>query len=389
MKLVIFGAGNIGRSFIGQLFANAGFEVVFIDVDRTVVEALNERRSYDVIVKETGEPDRSIRVKNVRAVHADNEDAVARELASTTIASTAVGKSALSHVARTIARSIAHRESPLDLILAENDREARSTVVDAVKQTAGIHALALLGIVETSIGKMVPIMPADVRKADPLLVFAEAYNKLIVDRSGFINGVPDVSGIDAVDNIRAYVDRKLYVHNLGHAAAAYLGNRIAPETRALADVLRFDEVQSTTSRAMSEAADAISSEYPAELSREALTDQIEDLLRRFSNAALGDTVYRVGRDVPRKIAKSDRITGAALLCARHEKPFEAITGVFHAALAFGACDDDGNAYADDEQFRSVAVPKGAEYVVRNVVGLSASDHLENTVAKRFLGYDRP
>ena len=385
MKLVVFGAGNIGRSFIGQLFSHAGFEVVFIELDRSVVTAMNERRSYDVIVKETGTADRRIRVENVRAVHAADEAAIARELRSATIAATAVGKAALPDVARVVARNLKHRDSALDVILAENDRDARSTVLRAVSDAAGTGALSLLGIVETSIGKMVPIMPERVRRADPLLVFAEPYNTLVVDRAGFKNGVPDVDGIVAVENIRAYVDRKLYVHNLGHASIAYLGNRVSPQTRALADLLEIEDVRSGAIAAMSEAADALASEYAADLPRDALSDHIEDLMRRFSNSALGDTVYRVGRDVPRKIGKSDRITGAALVCASHGRPFDAITRVFHAALAFHACDDDGRLYVTDEQFRTVSMPRGPEHIVRRVVGLSEDDRVETVVAELFLG----
>ena len=33
-KILIFGAGKIGRSFIGQLFSRAGYELVFIDANK-------------------------------------------------------------------------------------------------------------------------------------------------------------------------------------------------------------------------------------------------------------------------------------------------------------------------------------------------------------------
>ena len=42
-KAVIIGAGNIGRGFIGQIMYEAGYEICYIDVVETVVNALNER----------------------------------------------------------------------------------------------------------------------------------------------------------------------------------------------------------------------------------------------------------------------------------------------------------------------------------------------------------
>ncbi|HPP75292.1 MAG TPA: mannitol-1-phosphate 5-dehydrogenase, partial [Armatimonadota bacterium] len=45
-KAVQFGAGNIGRGFIGQLFHESGYEVVFVDVVPDVVRLLNEQRCY-------------------------------------------------------------------------------------------------------------------------------------------------------------------------------------------------------------------------------------------------------------------------------------------------------------------------------------------------------
>ncbi|MEK7718309.1 MAG: NAD-binding protein, partial [Bacteroidota bacterium] len=71
-KIVIFGAGKIGRSFLGQLFGCAGYRVVFVDVDSVLVERLNERGSYPVIIK--GETEQEIIVPNVSAILAFDKD---------------------------------------------------------------------------------------------------------------------------------------------------------------------------------------------------------------------------------------------------------------------------------------------------------------------------
>ena len=59
---VIFGAGSIGRGFIGQLFSQAGLEVVFVEVDPNLVRELNARGSYPVrIVDNTGQTEVAVR----------------------------------------------------------------------------------------------------------------------------------------------------------------------------------------------------------------------------------------------------------------------------------------------------------------------------------------
>ena len=53
MKAVHFGAGNIGREFVGQLLHDSGYEVVFADVADALIEALQHADSY--VVREIGE----------------------------------------------------------------------------------------------------------------------------------------------------------------------------------------------------------------------------------------------------------------------------------------------------------------------------------------------
>lgn len=41
MKAIMYGAGSIGRGFIGALFSDLGYEVVFIDVNDWLVDTMN------------------------------------------------------------------------------------------------------------------------------------------------------------------------------------------------------------------------------------------------------------------------------------------------------------------------------------------------------------
>ncbi|MEJ5197546.1 MAG: mannitol-1-phosphate 5-dehydrogenase, partial [Anaerolineae bacterium] len=86
-EAVIFGAGNIGRGFIGQLFSESGYNVVFVDIDRPLLDALNGRGAYTIrlVTNETAE---EVTVGPVRGIHAGDQEAVAEAVARAQIAAT-------------------------------------------------------------------------------------------------------------------------------------------------------------------------------------------------------------------------------------------------------------------------------------------------------------
>ncbi len=374
-EAVVFGAGNIGRSFIGNIFTRGGWKVSFIDADKKLVDLLNRRGGYSIKVKQSGREDEVMEVTGITAVHSEDTEAVMKALISCRICSTSVGKGALKYVIPVLADAVKRRleagAPPLDVIIAENIRKG-SEYFRNVFKSQGLSGFET-GLVETSIGKMVPIMKADDLAVDPLVLHAEKYNTLIVDKNGFLNDVPALPDIKAVDNIGAWVDRKLFIHNLGHAAAAYFGYETCPSRTLIADVLREKSVYSKVCRVMEEAAVALFVEYPDDFTQAGLNAHIEDLLHRFENRALGDTVYRVGRDLGRKLNRTDRVLGAAALCIKHGLKCSNILDVFHAALSFEAKGPDGMMFEADRVFMSSLEKQGIKRVIQAQLELGSKD----------------
>lgn len=48
MKAVHFGAGSIGRGFIGQLLHDSGYDIVMVDVNTALVNQINAYQGYDL-----------------------------------------------------------------------------------------------------------------------------------------------------------------------------------------------------------------------------------------------------------------------------------------------------------------------------------------------------
>jgi len=373
-KLVLFGAGKIGRSFIGQVFSRSGYEVVFIDINQQLIDNLNKSGHYKVIIKNP-KGDETIKVANVRGIHLSETEKVIVELADASIASLSVGQQGLSAALPIIAHALIlrrqrHGDWPLDIIIAENMRNADLFIA---AELAGllpeVYPLdQLVGLVETSIGKMVPIMSQKDMDEDPLQIFAESYNSLIVAKSGFKNQVPDVTDLAPKENIKAWVDRKLFIHNMGHATAAYLGFQKNPGWVYLEDALNNPQIYEATRQTMLQSADLLVALYPGEFTHHQLEDHIDDLLERFKNKALGDTIFRVGCDLYRKLSPEDRLVAPIKTAIKLHLPYDYILKALIAGITFKAVDENGKYFPADEPF-FIEAAKGADFIIKNICNL--------------------
>lgn len=374
-RILIFGAGKIGRSFIGQLFGRGGYEVVFVDIDQKVVDAITSRKSYKIVIKE--DVDEDIIIENVRAVSGFNTEEVIHEICRAGIMAVSVGKNALTKIIPVIARGMIKRflessnAKPVDIIIAENMRSAGDFMRQELAKylPSDFHAESRIGVVETSIGKMVPIMTEADSRIDPLMVYAEAYNELILDKKGFINAIPEVEGLAPKENIKAWVDRKAFIHNLGHATTAYFGYYLHPGQIYLYEVLRDEKVLLFTKSVMHQAADILLKLYPEDFTRRDLEHHIDDLLSRFMNRALGDTLFRVGHDLRRKLGADDRFMGVIDLAKKTGMPYNKILQALGYGFHFKAKDEYGQLFADDLVFLQ-EVEHDPDKVLLEVCGLT-------------------
>ncbi|MGE5603799.1 MAG: mannitol dehydrogenase, partial [Nitrososphaerales archaeon] len=298
-QAIIFGAGNIGRGFMGQLFSESGYFVTFVDVDRTLLDALNARGSYTIRLV-TNERTETVEVGPVAALHSDADlDAAADVLARAGIGATAVGAGILKHIAPVVARGIERRaeignDEAFNLILCENLHGAARIFQDLVLShlPAGLHPFVdeHVGFVDTVIARMVPPLTPELRAEDPSLILVEPYKELPVDREAFAGPIPAIVGMIPYAPFAFFTERKLYIHNAGHATLAYLGYLKGYEYgyEALAD----DEIYFQARGAMEESALALTRKFHPPSG--SLLANIDDLLHRFGNRALGDTILRLG-----------------------------------------------------------------------------------------------
>lgn len=377
-KLVLFGAGKIGRSFIGQLFSAGGYEVVFIDTSKALIDALNYCGHYKVIIK--SEKEEILDIKNVRGVYAGDKQEVTNEIATASLLAVSVGLEGLDRIFPFLAEGLIKRLAidktrALDVIIAENMRDADAYFKKNLKKLlpAEYPFDRLVGLVETSIGKMVPIMQKKDLQEDILQVFAEPYNTLILNKKGFKNPIPAIIGLSPKENMKAWVDRKLFIHNLGHSAAAYLGYVHNPGFIHLYEVLGVPEIYKEVRETMRQSGDILLKKYPGEFTPVQLEEHIDDLLLRFQNKALGDTIFRVGCDLLRKLGPQDRLAGAIKSAQELKLSYDKILYALVCGCHFRAKDEDGKMLRGDLEFIEL-YRKGIKHILTVLCGFNESQN---------------
>jgi len=330
-KAVMYGGGNIGRGFIGVLFSQSGYEVTFIDVAEPVVKALQEKRTYPVRYV-SGEGHQDVWIQNVTAVNGNDAEAASDAIAGCDIMATAVGARILKFIVPNIVAGLRKRwamgKGPLNIIICENLNDANKILEGMLKAELTAEEQErfdrTVGLVEASIGRMVPVQTEQMKDGEPMRVCVEQYGFLPVDKAAFKGDVPQIANMVPYAPFDFYIKRKLYVHNMGHATCAYLGNLLGLEY--IYEAISVPEIRILVQNAMQESEMALCKHYGTPMMD--LQEHITDLLYRFTNAALQDTCQRVGGDPARKLSLEDRLIGASLLAMEE--------GITPAYIALGA-----------------------------------------------------
>ncbi|MEG2409277.1 MAG: mannitol-1-phosphate 5-dehydrogenase, partial [Lactococcus sp.] len=123
-KAVHFGAGNIGRGFIGEILSKNGFEIYFVDTNKAIIDELNTRHSYEIGIASSS-PEK-ISVSGVFGINnGENPEDVIEAIAQADIVTTAIGPNILPYIAELVAKGIQKRKEEnkqvqIDIIACEN-----------------------------------------------------------------------------------------------------------------------------------------------------------------------------------------------------------------------------------------------------------------------------
>lgn len=366
-----FGAGNIGRGFIGKLLSEASFKVVFADVAAVLIDELEARKSFTVRV--VGDDTREEEVKIDGAVMS-NTDAIYDEIYRAELITTAVGPRILQRLAPTLVKGILRRKAdgittPLSIIACENSFRATSQLASFVfaelESTTDPETVQWVkenvGFIDCAVDRIVP--PA--KHEDILKVTVEEFCEWVVDKLQFTKAamegcVMHIPNVIYTDNLNAFIERKLLTVNTGHAICAYLGKiRGYPDIRTS---ISDPEIKAVVHGAMRESGAVLVKRYGFKAADQEA--YIQKILGRFANPYIDDDVSRVGREPMRKLSKEDRLIKPLAGCMEYGLPYENLAVGIAAALLYHD-PEDPQAVTLQEMVKE----KGREAVLKEICGL--------------------
>ena len=375
-KAIQFGAGNIGRGFIGALLSKAGYHVVFADVNKEIIEKINEDKFYTIHVMDVECTEEKI--ENISGVISTSDD-ILKEIVEAEIITTAVGPVVLPRIAPTIAKGIQLRKeaglkSFLNIIACENAIKASSQLEEEVKKYLNEEEVEYLeefvGFPNCSVDRIVP----PVKSENILDVVVERFYEWNVEEKAFKGSIPQIEGMNLADNLMAYIERKLFALNTGHAITAYFGYLKGYNTidESIKDEVIYDFVK----KAMIESGQGLIAKY--NFDEESHLKYIDKIIGRFKNPYLKDDVARVGREPLRKLNENDRLI-KPLITARgfNIKTDSLLLGV-GAALHYDNKED-----AQSRELQSLIQEKGIRGSIAEISKISEDTDVLDKIEKYY------
>ncbi|WP_159544033.1 mannitol-1-phosphate 5-dehydrogenase [Streptococcus halichoeri] len=374
-KAVHFGAGNIGRGFVGEVLAANGFAIEFVDVNETIIEALNQHHSYTIEIAEDGK--RQVCVNNVSGINSRlHPEAVVNAIVEATIITTAIGPNILPFIAQLIAQGIQKRRlagvtEPIDVLACENmiggSQFLLSEVAKYLEPADQAYVEQYVGFPNAAVDRIVPAQSHE----DPLFVVVEPFKEWVVETSKMKNASLKLAGVHYEENLEPFIERKLFSVNSGHATAAYSGAHAGAKT--ILQALSIPEVKTQLAAVFGEMRQLLIAKW--DFTEDALKAYHAVIISRFENPYIVDDVSRVARTPLRKLGYDERFIRPIRELKERSLPYDNLLKT--VAYVFTYRDDNDE---QSQQLQQMLSETDLPQVVKEVTGLEDQDLIAEIVA---------
>ena len=377
MKAVHFGAGNIGRGFIGYLLSKSKYEVTFVDISDSLVYLINKYKRYTVITLNISEKKESI--EGVKAISLKDANKLEKAVEEADLITTSIGANNLKEIgillSRLLEKRLLNNQKELDIIACENALMATDIIKNFILEHGSEQLKKYLnkyvGFPNSAVDRIVPNV--DIKKELDIDVAVENFYEWDIEK-GKVKINSNIKGAEYVENLEEYIERKLFLLNGAHATIAYLGYLKGYEF--IHEAIKDENIKKVILGFHKEAINALNKKYKIHVDELMLYSN--KIIERFQNKYFQDSVSRVGRDPARKLSYNDRLITPLRLC--HELNIEKdniLTGIA-ASLLFN-CKNDNKS----QEVQNIIKNSGIKDAVIQITGLEVKSPLIDLIVNRY------
>lgn len=338
LKAIHFGAGNIGRGFIGYLLAKSDYEVTFVDIAEPLVNDINKYKEYNVIILSDVKTEE--KVKNIKAINLTDKEAVKKAVLDADLVTTSIGANNLKSTAGLLKEVLEERmtanDKPLDIIACENALFAtdiiKETILEGASEDLKKYLDEKVGFPNSAVDRIVPNTNAE--KECPIDVLVEDFFEWDIEKNK-VKVNSKIDGAEYTENLEPYLERKLFMLNGAHATVAYLG--YLKKYEYIHEAIMDEKIREVALSFHKECLKALNIKHGMSIS--SLEEYSNKVIKRFENSYLQDVVSRVGRDPIRKLSNKDRLVSPLKLCVQYNLEYSTIAKGIAAGLLFDSEDD--------------------------------------------------
>ena len=377
-QAVHFGAGNIGRGFIGDLLHESGYAVTFLDVSEDLVAQLNKKGSYDLYLIEHDYEKKVIAPVQAFSTITRQDDCI-RQIVDADIITTSVWANNLPKIAPLLARGLKARLAAgrprINVLACENAMFGtdilKQAMVDCGEGVTEAQLDMAAAFPNTAVDRVVLGGEKD---GEPIVNIAD-YHELAIEENKLVDpSVKPIKGAHYTDNLQKYLERKLYVINCGHAFAGYLG--YIHGYTSVYDVFTTSDFVKDVRKAMEESAALITAKY--DFTEQEMAEYVDFGIKRYQMKGVDYPVSMVTRSPIRKLHASDRMVGPCVQCHERDLPCETLcVGIALILLLDSKTDDQA------VELQAYIAKNGIAEALTHYTGILPTSPLHQSILKHY------
>lgn len=378
MSCVIFGAGKIARGFIGHLLFLSGIDFTFVEKADALCDLINERQEYFVNI--LGNEKDSTVVSPAKALKFSDKEKIGTAIGNADAVFTAVGGKNLGDIAPFLALGLREKMKnggKLNIVTCENWKLPATVLKEAVYKELNEEEKEYcdknVGFSEAVIMRSAIESPKELLEKDPLIVNVQDFWKLPVDASRLVCPLPDIKGLELIEEFTGFLERKFYTYNAANGSVSYLGALLGFEK--IADAAHDERILEILEGVYLETATALSKKHNFPLDEQlafTLTSK-----KKLQDYTIVDYIERNARDPMRKLGPDDRLVGSARLVESYGIKPENLCTAIAAAIYYKSENDE---FANE--LNRIRKEEGVDAVLEKVCKLDKNSPLSLLIKEK-------